>query len=119
MSALGSEFNTLSGVLTRDFYKKKVRPGMTEREEIFTGRVFTIAIGALTVLLAILFNTLQGFNLMDIMSACSTFGPAIMIPCFGLLFRRLNARRTLWHRGRLRDGLPSGRRQFLFIQIGG
>jgi len=98
MSALGSEFNTLSGVLTRDFYKKKVRPGMTEREEIFTGRVFTIAIGALTVLLAILFNTLQGFNLMDIMFRIfSAFGPAIMIPLvFGLLFRTFNARGTLW-----------------------
>lgn len=98
MSMLGSEFNTLSGVLTRDFYKKKIRPNLSEKEEIFTGRAFTIVIGALTVLLAILFNALKGFSLMDIMFRIfSAFGPAIMIPLvFGLLFRKFNARGALW-----------------------
>jgi Na+/proline symporter len=98
MSTLGSEFNTLSGVLTRDFYKKKIKPGISEKEEVFMGRTFTVLIGALTVLLAILFNALKGFNLMDIMFRIfSAFGPAIMIPLiFGLLFRKFNARGTLW-----------------------
>jgi SSS family transporter len=98
MSTLGSEFNTLSGVLTRDFYKKKIKPGLSEREEVFMGRTFTVVIGALTVLLAILFNALKGFNLMDIMFRIfSAFGPAIMIPLiFGLLFKKFNARGTLW-----------------------
>jgi SSS family solute:Na+ symporter len=98
MSMLGSEFNTLSGVLTRDFYKRKIRPGLTEKEEIFMGRAFTIVIGALTVLLAVLFNALKGFSLMDIMFRIfSAFGPAIMIPLvFGLLFKKFNARGALW-----------------------
>jgi len=98
MSTLGSEFNTLSGVLTRDFYKRKIRPDLTEKGEIFVGRAFTVVIGALTVLLAILFNALKGFNLMDIMfRVFSAFGPAIMIPLvFGLLFKKFNARGTLW-----------------------
>ncbi len=75
MSTLGSEFNTLSGVLTRDFFKKKIKPGLTEKQEIFTGRTFTVLIGAVTVSLAILFNALQGFNLMDIMfRVFSAFG---------------------------------------------
>jgi SSS family transporter len=98
MSTLGSEFNTLSGVLTRDFYKRKIKPGLSEKEEVFMGRTFTVVIGALTVLLAILFNALQGFNLMDIMFRIfSAFGPAIMIPLvFGLLFKKFNARGALW-----------------------
>jgi Na+(H+)/acetate symporter ActP len=56
-----------------------------------------VVIGALTVLLAILFNALKGFNLMDIMFRIfSAFGPAIMIPLiFGLLFRKFNARGAL------------------------
>ena len=97
MSTLGSEFNTLSGVLTRDFYKRKIKPGLSERQEISTGRFFTIVIGVLTVLLAIMFNALQGFNLMDIMFRIfSAFGPAIMIPLvFGLLFKKFNARGAL------------------------
>ncbi|MDD8027508.1 MAG: hypothetical protein PHI34_13460 [Acidobacteriota bacterium] len=98
MSTLGSEFNTLSGVLTHDFFKKKIKPGLTERQEIFTGRAFTVLIGTVTVLLAMLFNALQGFNLMDIMfRVFSAFGPATMIPLiFGLLFKKFNARGTLW-----------------------
>jgi len=98
MSTLGSEFNTLSGVLTRDFFKRRIKPDLAEKQEIFTGRAFTVIIGAVTVLLAILFNALQGFNLMDIMfRVFSAFGPATMIPLiFGLLFRKLNARGTIW-----------------------
>jgi Na+/proline symporter len=98
MSILGSEFNTLSGVLTRDFFKRKIKPGLSERQEITVGRAFTVLIGTVTVLLAILFNALQGFNLMDIMFRIfSAFGPATMIPLiFGLLFKRFNARGTLW-----------------------
>lgn len=97
MSTMGSEFNTLSGVLTRDFYKRKIKPELSERQEIFTGRLFTIVIGIVTVLLAIMFNALQGFNLMDIMFRIfSAFGPAIMIPLvFGLLFKKFNARGAL------------------------
>jgi SSS family transporter len=94
MSTLGSEFNTLSGILTRDFYMKRLKPGLSEGEQIFWGRTFTAVIGAVTVLLAILFNQLQGFNLMDIMfRVFSAFGPAIMIPLvFGLFFKKFNAR---------------------------
>jgi solute:Na+ symporter, SSS family len=97
MSTLGSEFNTLSGVLTRDFYKKKIKPGMSEKQEVFMGRTFTVVIGAVTVLVAVLFNALKGFNLMDIMfRVFSAFGPAIMIPLvFGLLFKKFNARGAL------------------------
>jgi Na+/proline symporter len=98
MSTLGSEFNTLSGVLTHDFYKRKIKPGLSERQEIFTGRAFTVLIGTVTVLLAMLFNALRGFNLMDIMfRVFSAFGPATMIPLvFGLLFKKFNARGTIW-----------------------
>ena len=98
MSTLGSEFNTLSGVLTRDFYIKKVKPGLSEREEVLMGRTFTVIIGAVTILVAIAFNALKGFNLMDIMFRIfSAFGPAVMIPLvFGLLFKKFNARGTLW-----------------------
>jgi len=101
MSTLGSEFNTLSGILTRDFFKKKIRPNLNEKQEIFAGRAFTIVIGALTVLLALLFNSLQGFNLMDIMFRIfGAFGPATIIPlAFGLLFRKFNSRGALWGLG--------------------
>jgi Na+(H+)/acetate symporter ActP len=84
-------------VLTHDFYKKKIRPLLTEKQEVFTGRTFTVIIGGVTILLAILFNALRELNLMDIMfRVFSAFGPAVMIPLiFGLLFKKFNARGIL------------------------
>jgi SSS family solute:Na+ symporter len=94
MSTMGSEYNTLSGILTRDFYKKKFRPGLTEAREVGVGRLFTVAIGAVTVLLGLLLSLLKGLTLMDIaFRFMSAFGPPIMIPLIGgLLFRRINSR---------------------------
>jgi len=98
MSTLGSEFNTLSGVLTRDFYKRKINPGVSESGEVVFGRIATIVIGAVTILLAIVLSFFRGLTLMDMMFRFFTaFGPPIMIPLiFGLLFRQFNARGVIW-----------------------
>ena len=66
MSTLGSEYNTLSGVLTRDFYKTRVNPDASDRQQVFFGRVATLLIGALTVVLAIVVSYFQQLHLMDI-----------------------------------------------------
>jgi len=94
MSTMGSEYNTLSGILTRDFYKKRFRPDLSESQEVRLGRLFTVAIGAVTVLLGLLLSLLKGLTLMDIaFRFMSAFGPPIMIPLIGgLLFRRFNSR---------------------------
>ncbi len=98
MSTLGSEFNTLSGVLIHDFYKKKINPDLTEKKEIFFGRMATVIIGIVTILLAILLSFFRGLTLMDIMFRFfAAFGPPIMIPLiFGLLFQKFNARGVIW-----------------------
>ncbi|MFC1509682.1 hypothetical protein ACFL60_08390, partial [Candidatus Omnitrophota bacterium] len=98
MSTLGSEYNTLSGVLTRDFYKKKINPDISEKGEVLFGRIATLIIGILTIVLAIIMNAIKGLNLMDIMIRIfSAFGPPIMIPLItGLLFRKFNARGVKW-----------------------
>ena len=106
MSTLGSEFNTLSGVLTRDFYKKKIKPDIVGKTGGFPGAgLFTVVIGSGDGPPGLLFNALKGLNLMDIMFRFfSAFGPAIMIPLiFGLLFRRFNARGALSGRHRRLD----------------
>ena len=98
LSTLGSEYNTLSGVLTRDFFKKKIRPDAPESQEIMFGRIATLLIGLGTMGIAMLLNAIQGLNLMDIMiRVFSAFGPPTMIPLIcGLLFRRFNARGVTW-----------------------
>jgi len=98
MSTLGSEYNTLSGVLTRDFYKRIINPGASEQREVAFGRIATLIIGTITMALAILLNSLQGLTLMDIMFRFfSAFGPPIMIPLIaGLLSRKFSARGVIW-----------------------
>jgi len=98
MSTLGSEYNTLSGILTRDFYKKKIKSDASETQEVFFGRAATILIGILTIAFAIFLHYVPQLNLMDIMyRVFSAFGPPIMIPIIiGLLFRKFNARGVTW-----------------------
>ena len=98
LSTLGSEFNTLSGILTRDFYKRKINPEVTEKKEVVFGRVATAIIGTVTILIAIVLSFFRGLTLMDIMFRFFTaFGPPIMIPLIlGLLFKKYNARGVIW-----------------------
>jgi SSS family solute:Na+ symporter len=98
LSTLGSEFNTLSGILTRDFYKRKINPAISEQKEVLLGRLATVIIGSLTILIAIVLSFFQGLTLMDIMFRFFTaFGPPIMIPLIlGLLFKKFNARGVIW-----------------------
>lgn len=98
MSTLGSEFNTLSGILTRDFYKKKIKPDLSEKKEVVFGRMATVIIGVVTILIAILLSFFKGLTLMDIMFRFfAAFGPPIMIPLIlGLLLKKFNARGVIW-----------------------
>ncbi|GAF74115.1 unnamed protein product, partial [marine sediment metagenome] len=98
LSTLGSEYNTLSGVLTRDFYKNIINPKASEKREIFFGRISTLIIGTITMFLAILYSYLEGLTLMDIMFRFfSAFGPPIMIPLIlGLLFKKFNSRGVIF-----------------------
>ncbi|MEN6624899.1 MAG: hypothetical protein ABFD69_01585 [Candidatus Sumerlaeia bacterium] len=97
-SAMGAEYNTLSGVLTRDFYKRSLRPQATPAEEVFFGRMATIGIGLFTMVLALVFNYFRDLNLMDLMMRFfGVFGPPAMIPIFlGLLTKKGNSR-GVWY----------------------
>lgn len=98
MSSLGSEFNTLSGILTRDFYKKIINPHASEQREVFFGRVSTLVIGLVTITIAILMYHIRGLTLMDIMYRYFTaFAPPLAIPVVtGLLFKKINSRGVTW-----------------------
>jgi len=94
LSTLGNDYNVLSGVLTKDFYGKIVRPDANEESLIKWGRINTAIIGLITILFAIGINHVKGFDLYDIMvKAFGALGPAIMLPLIGGLFlKNINAR---------------------------
>jgi Na+/proline symporter len=95
LSTLGNEYNVLSGVLTKDFYNRVIRPDADEKRLVLWGRLNTLLIGALTTLLALaLIYLKKEFNLIDILQKIlGSFGPAIMIPLLaGLIIKRVNSR---------------------------
>jgi Na+/proline symporter len=95
LSTLGNEYNVLSGILTKDFYNKILRPEADDRRLVTWGRYNTVVIGAVTTMLALGLQYLkQVFNLIDILvKIFSSFGPAIMIPFLaGLVLKKVNAR---------------------------
>jgi solute:Na+ symporter, SSS family len=98
LSTLGNEYNVLSGILTKDFYGRVIRPDATEKDFLFWGKVNTAIVGSLTILFAIGINYIRGFNLWDIMvKAFGAFGPAIMLPLLaGLYLKRVNSRGALF-----------------------
>ncbi len=94
LSTLGSEYNVLSGVLTKDFYGKVVNPDASESTLIRWGRINTAIIGVITIFFALGISLVRGFNLYDIMvKAFGALGPAIMLPLLGgLLIKRVNSK---------------------------
>lgn len=96
LSTLSNEFTMLSSVLTNDFYARKINTGASEKHLIRVGRINSLIIGVLTILLAIALQHIRGMNLFDIMvKAYTAFAPAIMVPLLGgILFRRLNTKGT-------------------------
>jgi len=95
LSTLGNEYNVLSGVLTKDFYQRMVRPGADEKKLMAVGRLNCALIGMITLGIAFGLKYLKEvFNLLDIMvKIFGAFGPAMMIPLLaGLLFKKINSR---------------------------
>jgi SSS family transporter len=95
LSTLGNEYNVLSGVLTKDFYNRVVRPDADEKKLMAVGRLNCALIGLITLGIAFALKYLKEvFNLLDIMvKIFGAFGPAMMIPLLaGLLFKKVNSR---------------------------
>ncbi|MBN1352127.1 hypothetical protein JXJ21_22200 [candidate division KSB1 bacterium] len=97
LSTMGSEFNVLAGIITNDFYKRILKPKATENELIVVGRISTIIIGVMIMIIAFLVSILQGYNLFDIMiKAFGALLPATALPILGgLLWKKINARGAL------------------------
>ena len=98
LSTLGNEYNVLSGVLTKDFYNRMIRPAAAEKELMTWGRLNCAIIGTITIGIAFGLKYLKEvFNLIDIMvKIFGAFGPAMMLPLLaGLLLKKVNSRGAL------------------------
>ena len=97
LSTMGSEFNVLAGILTNDLYKRLFKPQATEKELVRAGRITTIIVGGLIIVIAVLLSILRGFNIFDIMlKAFGALLPATALPILaGFFWKRITARGAL------------------------
>ena len=98
LSTLGNEYNVLSGVLTKDFYQRMIRPEADEKRLMKWARLNCALIGLVTLGIAFGLRYLKEvFNLIDIMvKIYGASGPAMMLPLLaGLLSRKVNSRGAL------------------------
>jgi SSS family solute:Na+ symporter len=90
MSTLSAVYNMVSSIVARDMYGAIVHRRLEDREMLSIGRRASIAVGLITIGLAVLFVT-STFGIFNLMQAFFTFFniPVIIPMAFGLIFRRV------------------------------
>jgi solute:Na+ symporter, SSS family len=89
MAAISADLNAIASVLTRDFYLRVLRPDASERSLVRTGRLFTLALGALVVGLSLWIALTHQESLFHVM--VTAFGLLLaptMLPILGGLTLR-------------------------------
>ncbi len=90
MSTLSSVYNMVSSILSRDVYQGWFRPNITDVEMLKVGRIFSVVLGILVTVLAVVFVNTQ-FGIFNLMQAFFTLLniPVVVPTAFGLIFRRV------------------------------
>jgi SSS family solute:Na+ symporter len=93
MSVISSSLNVTAAVLTIDVHQRLIHPDATQRELVFVGRVFTMIIGVLALIIALVVIHFH-WSIFDAMVLIfGFFVPPTVLPLIaGLLTRRLSAR---------------------------
>ncbi len=88
MSALDSEYNVISSILTRDVYQRIIRPGASRRELMNVGRVTTVLAGVVPIVVAFVLIKEQGLFDTILATFGITGGPMAVPLLAGLVYRR-------------------------------
>ena len=67
MSSMDSGLNKNAGIFVKNFYQPVLRPAATDRELLMAGKVTTVGLGAIVILLAQTYSRLEGLTLFQLM----------------------------------------------------
>ncbi len=90
MTTLSTVYNMVSSIISHDIYKNIFRPDMTDSHLLRVGRIVSLCLGVIVIMLAIVFiqSTFGIFNLM--MAFFTLFNIPVIVPmAFGLIFRKV------------------------------
>jgi len=92
MSVLSSGYNVMSAVLTLDVYQRWLRPHAEQTELVFVGRMITVVIGIIVLLLALTVSYYHWSIFNTMVAAFGFFLPPTVLPLLaGLVSRRLSS----------------------------
>jgi SSS family solute:Na+ symporter len=88
-SAMDEGINRNAGIFVRSVYVPLLRPAAGEREQVRVGRIATVAMGALVVLLALRYSTWREFGVLKLMfNFAAMVGTPSGVPVFWCLLTR-------------------------------
>lgn len=99
MSTMDPALNRNSGIFVRSFWVPVVcrNKKISDRAELFAGKVFCIVNGVLVIIVSLLFSKLEGMSLFDLMMSVSTLAQApLLVPLFFGMFIKRTPRWAAW-----------------------
>ena len=95
MSTLAGDYNSVSSVLTNDFYVRMLRPGSSPKERMLAARLGTLIAGTLVIVLTFVMRTAQGAD--DLLNLTNKVFALFVCPIglpmlAGFVVRRLSRR---------------------------
>ncbi len=94
-SMVSSQLNVFAGVLTYDFYHKRFKPKATENHLVHTGRMITILLGIILIILAIMVPHLGGAEDV-VISVTSLLVTPLLLPSVWGLFSKRITQNDIW-----------------------
>jgi SSS family transporter len=94
MSTLSGDYNVMASVVTKDIYHRLIDKGASERRLVLVGRIATLLIGGLTIVIGIILIASARRGLFEVMvTVFGLFvGPMLIPMLLGLLSRRFTWR---------------------------
>ncbi len=90
VTSYNSQLNIVGGSFVRNIYIQVIKPSASEKEQIFVGRIFMLAYGALWIIIGLIFMNYKSLKLFDmlLLLAAST-GLPLAVPLFlGIFFKK-------------------------------
>ncbi|GHB97863.1 sodium:solute symporter family protein [Cerasicoccus arenae] len=97
MSSMDSGLNRNAGIFVRNFYYTVCRPQADEKELMLAGKVTTVSLGSIIILIALGLNQLEGMSLFTIMLQFGTLvAMPLIVPAMLAVFVRRSPDWAAW-----------------------
>ena len=88
-SMVSSQLNVFAGVLTGDFYHRLLRPKATENHLVFIGRILTVVLGGILILIAVSVPFMGGAESVILSITSLLVAPLLLPSVWGLVSKRI------------------------------